>query len=349
MAPAGPCWGAPAAPDCVGSCQPRAEPPWLAGLLPQDLWVRVVQQAARQLPDDLCDDPQWADDQMPFMRHDSRLRLLVQLSTVCRTLRDAAEAASTGAFASAELLVQNSLAPRHLSPLLARLCRGFVHVDLGIAMLDRPQAAPFLAAAGIRVLHVDCCGRPRDLSGVFAALCSCPQLEELQLTFFDEPVPLPASLRCPPGLQRLQLCFPWETSGPEPAELGLLGTAAAARLSIGLLITEDLRLLDAVPCTCQLDQLWFRAEYLSDSEQCALSNISSRRCRVSSPAGCDLWGLPRTSHLALEMAEGTVSWPLLAGTARCLACHGHAPFWWWRAARAAPPSTRSPGPSLCAR
>ena len=299
----------------------------------------------------------------------ARMRLLVQLSAVSRTLREAAERAGPAVLASSLLDVFRDLPPHYLSPLLARLCRQVDCVQSGPPLLAQPQAAAFLEAAGTRSvatasgryqgqeyaqvagasigwpavqqltwslwdrawvpqafpralrvlgLHFVRCAGALDLSTLFASLCSCPKLEELQLTFLSTAAPLPACLSCPPSLQRLQLWL--DDSRPGYAELGLLGTPAASRLNINLQICGDVGVLQAVPSTCQLDQLcfWGPPYEVSTSTLLALSNIHSRRCLFSTLA-YQLEVLPRALHLSVCMFLGTVGWRLLASSARCFA------------------------------
>ena len=128
-------------------------------------------------------------------------------------------------------------------------------------------------------------------------------------------MPLPASLGCPPGPQRLQLRF-WyfgptrRASGPDPAEQGLLGTTAAARLSISLQMHVPyrawgdacMRWLRAVPEGCQLEVLQCEVAYLA-SNMHKISTMQSTRCFLTSWERCRLEVLPRTSHLDPQFAQ----------------------------------------------
>ena len=129
----------------------------------------MIEHAVQQLTGDTCTSGRL------FGRPTPHLCLLVQLSTVCSTLRGAAEAASKALLASAQLDMFK-LPPLYLSPLLASLCRGVGHLDSDHATLASTQAAAFPAAAGTRSLHVDVHDTVPDLRGLFASLCSCPQL-----------------------------------------------------------------------------------------------------------------------------------------------------------------------------
>ena len=72
--------------------------------------------------------------------------------------------------------------------------------------------------------------------------------------------------------------------------------------------------------TCRLDQLRFETlGNMPSAMQHALSNVQSSRCLLSCFDSCQLEVLPRAQHLALCMHNGTVSWFLLAGSARCFA------------------------------
>ena len=147
------------------------EPSWLAELLPQDLWQRVVQHGLQQLPDE-------APTAWPYGSHTARLRLLVQLLAWCSTLRAAAAAASQAVFAYAWLDVRKRPPPREqypglwyidapdprsrpcLSPLLARLCTGIGHLQAGADLLASPQAAAFLEATNTRSVGIALGGGP---------------------------------------------------------------------------------------------------------------------------------------------------------------------------------------------
>ena len=297
----------------------------------------------------------------------------MQLSAACHTLRCAAEAAAL-AGEGGVLDIHAGLPAQHLSPLLARLCRGFAGLGSGADLLASPQAAAFLAAAGTRSVAIEaddlpaerqaalaaavgwctvkqlactvpdpsclpaqfssalegldisfsCTAHGLTLRQVFASLPRCPSLEDLRLTFCREPAPLPASLSWPPSLQRLHLRF-GGTTGTCPVELGLLGTAHAARRSISLLLdaapfSANLRVLRAVPCSSSLEQLGILPHGgLPNHAQPTLSQVQSRRCLVRSWSSCLLDMLPRAQHLTLNVHAATVSWHLLAGSARCIA------------------------------
>ena len=186
-----------------------------------------------------------------------------------------------------------------------------------------PFWVPLRISPTLRVLTLSlrCDAHTLDLSDLFAALCACPALEELGLTFWYAPPALPARLSCPPSLQRLQLRL-HRASRRGRAQLGLLGTAAAARLSISLLVTGQ-GLLHAVPRTCQLYQLCFVAtSTYATGMQRELARLQSQQCTIECGESCRLEVLPRARFLALDM-NISMDWPLLAGSARCLAMNDH--------------------------